>query len=122
MKARGKSSDDAVKKPSKSSMAGEFRCKISLMVWVKPNVVLAVKKSLKVKEVIITPSLPNGSRRPLRKRTVYKVIVYVTSILAGAKISIYVHSIKRLLFKNKYFAGILIYIDTSIQSTAHMNL
>ena len=88
MKARGKSSDDAVKKPSKSSMAGEFRCKISLMVWVKPNVVLAVKKSLKVKEVILRPRLPNGSRRPLRKRTVYKAIAYVTSIFAGAKISI----------------------------------
>jgi len=40
MKARGKSSDDAARKPSKSSMAGEFNCTKSLMVWVKQNMLI----------------------------------------------------------------------------------
>gem|GEM_PF-4902868 len=44
MKARGKSSDDAARKPSKSSMAGEFRYKISLMVWVKQNMLILPPK------------------------------------------------------------------------------
>ncbi|CUX77516.1 hypothetical protein CHITON_0737 [Thermococcus chitonophagus] len=62
MKNAGNSSDETAKKPPKNFIASESKCVKSLMAWLNPKTVLAAKNSLNVRDVILIPLLPNGSK------------------------------------------------------------